>query len=124
MESSDALILGIISGIIGALLTTFLSAMIAVIIGPVETEMVRNIMEKIVQKLENQGVVPPGTFDDMGAQLEKALKEGATIGGILRSLVYALILYPIFSMLGGMIGFGLFGKKKSTIPPSEPPHQM
>jgi hypothetical protein len=117
MESSDALILGIIAGIVGALITTILSAMITLILGPVETEMMRNFMEKLTQKLENRGSVPQGTLDNMRDQFQQAMKEGGTIGGILRSLVYALILYPIFSMLGGLIGFGIFGKKKPAVPP-------
>lgn len=121
MESSDALILGIISGIIGAVITTVLSATITLILGPVETEMMRDIMEKFVQKMEDRGAIPPGTMDEMSSKFDEALKEGSTIGGILRSLVYALILYPIFSMLGGLIGFSLFGRKKHTEPPAEPP---
>jgi hypothetical protein len=123
MESSDALILGIIAGIVGALITTFLSAMISLILGPVETEMMRNFMEKLTQKLEDRGSIPQGTLDNMRDQFEQAMKEGGTVGGILRSLVYALILYPIFSMLGGLIGFGIFGKKKPTAPPTPPLQQ-
>ena len=120
MESSDALVLGIIAGIIGALVTTFLSAMISLILGPMETEMVRNLVEKFGQKLENSGSLPPGTMNDLSDKLEQAMKESGKIGGILRSLVYALILYPIFSMLGGLIGFGIFGKKKPKVPPLPP----
>ena len=123
MESSDALILGIISGIIGALVTTFLSAIVSLVLGPVETEMMRNFIEKLAQKLEDRGSLPPGTLDNMRDQLEKAIREAGTIGGILRSLVYALILYPIFSMLGGLIGYGIFGKKKPTVPPIPPIQQ-
>jgi len=119
LESSDALILGIIAGIIGALVTTALSAMITLLLGPVETEMMRNFMEKLTQKLEDHGSVPPGTMENMRDQFEQAIKEGGTVGGILRSLVYALILYPIFSMLGGLIGFGIFGKKKPPVPPPQ-----
>ncbi|MGD0037815.1 MAG: hypothetical protein ABSC53_11045 [Bacteroidota bacterium] len=123
MESSDALILGIVAGIIGALITTCLSAIITLILGPVETQMMRNFMEKLTQKLENNGSVPSGTLDNMRDQFEQSLKESGTIGGILRSLVYALILYPIFSMLGGLIGYGILGKKKPTIPPQTPMQQ-
>jgi len=119
LESSDALILGIIAGIIGALVTTALSAMITLLLGPVETQMMRNFMEKLTQKLEDHGSVPPGTMENMRDQFEQAIKEGGTVGGILRSLVYALILYPIFSMLGGLIGFGIFGKKKRPVPPPQ-----
>jgi hypothetical protein len=80
-------------------------------------------MEKVTQKLEDRGSVPQGTLDNMRDQFEQSLKEAGTIGGTLRSLVYALILYPIFSMLGGLIGFGIFGKKKPTLP-QEPPMQQ
>jgi hypothetical protein len=62
-------------------------------------------------------------LDDLRDKLEQAMKEGGTIGGILRSLVYALILYPIFSMLGGLIGYGIFGKKKPKVPLIPPMHQ-
>jgi hypothetical protein len=79
--------------------------------------MVRGFIEKLVQKLEDRGAVPPGTLDEMNQQMEKAIQEEGTIGGILRSLVYALILYPIFSMLGALIGYGMYGKKKSSTQP-------
>ena len=120
LESSDAMILGIISGIIGAIITTLISTTISLMLGPVETEMVRGFMEKLTQKLEDSGSIPQGTLDNMRDQFEKAIKEGSTFGGFLRSLVYALILYPIFSMLGGLIGFGIFGKKKTAQPPTTP----
>jgi hypothetical protein len=120
MESSDALILGIISGIIGAIITTIFNALISLTFGPVEVEMMRNFMEKLTEKLENNGSVPAGTLDNMRDQFEQALKEAGTIGGTLRSLIYALIIYPIFSMLGGLIGYSIFGKKKQTVPPAAP----
>jgi hypothetical protein len=117
LESSDALVLGIIAGIIGALVATCLSAVISFILGPVESEMMRNIVEKFGQKFENSGSLPPGTMDDLRDKMEQGMKEAGTISGILRSLVYALILYPIFSMLGGLIGYGIYGKKKTPAPP-------
>ena len=63
MESSDALILGIVAGIIGALFTTVLSTTISLVLGPLETEMVRNFMEKLMQKLEDRGSLPAGTME-------------------------------------------------------------
>ena len=122
MESSDALILGIVSGIIGALITTVLSASISLLIGPAESKMMSSFMEKILQKLEDRGSLPPGTIDNVRDQFEQAMKEGTTMGGVLRSLIYALILYPIFSMLGGLIGFGIFGKRKPPVQ-QQPPLQ-
>jgi hypothetical protein len=120
MESSDALILGIVAGIIGAMITTVLSTIISLILGPVETQMMSSFMEKLMHKLEDRGALPGGTIDNMRDQFEQAMKEGRSLGGILRSLVYALILYPIFSMLGGLIGFGIFGKKKPPLQQQPP----
>ena len=80
MESSDALILGIVAGIIGALFTTVLSTTISLVLGPLETEMVRNFMEKLMQKLEDRGSLPAGTMDNMRDQFEQAMKESGTIG--------------------------------------------
>ena len=119
MESSDALILGIIAGIIGALVTTFLSALITLILGPVEAETIRNLIDK----LENRGKIPQDMLDKFHDLFEQSIKEGRTIGGILSSLIFNLILYPIFSMLGGLIGYGIFGKKKPAVPP-QPPMQL
>lgn len=120
LESSDALIVGIVAGIIGALVTTFLSSMIMLILGPVQVEMIRGFMEKIVQRLEDAGSVPPGTMDEVRSKLEQAMKEESSLAGIFRSLIFALILYPIFCMLGGLIGYGIFGRKKPTNIPQQP----
>jgi hypothetical protein len=122
LESSDALVLGIMSGIVGALVATFLTAIVSHFFGPLQTELVRGFVEKIGQKLEDSGSLPPGSMEDMSDKLEQAIKEGGSISGILSSLIYALILYPIFSMIGGLIGFGIFGKKKTTVPPMPPMH--
>jgi hypothetical protein len=117
MESSDALILGIIAGIIGAVTSVALSAIVTLIFGPVEIEMLRRFFEKLVQKLSEQGSVPQESVDQMQEQFDQALREGHTISGVLRSLITALILYPIFSMLGGLIGFSLFRKKRTPVEP-------
>ncbi len=117
MESSDALILGIVAGIIGAVTSVTLSAIITFMFGPVEVEMLRKFFDRLVQKMAEQGSVPQDSVDQLHDQFEQAIHEGHSIGGILRSLITALILYPIFSMLGGLIGFSLFKKKK---PPVEP----
>jgi hypothetical protein len=119
MESSDALILGIIAGIIGAVISVALSAIVAIIFGPVEIEMLRRFFEKLVRKLSEQGSMPSESIEQMQEQFDQAIREGHTISGILRSLITALILYPIFSMLGGLIGFSLFRKKKLPMEPQE-----
>ena len=119
LESSDALIVGVIAGIAGALTATILSAVITLIIGPVETKMMRDIMERFIQQWEDNGTIPPGTVDNMRAEFERSVLEARSITGILRSMIFALIIYPIFSLLGGLIGYGIFGKKKSAAAPNQ-----
>ena len=117
MESSDALILGIVAGIIGAISSTFLSSFVTLFFGQTEIRIMRNLLDM----LENRGTIPQNLIDKLRDQIEPAIKEGGTIGGILRSLIFDLIIYPIFSMLGGLIGYGIFGRKKPMI--QQPPLQ-
>jgi hypothetical protein len=120
MESSDALILGIIAGIAGALVGTILGSVILLIFGPLEAKLLRQAWERLVVRLEQGGGMPPGSVEDLRAKMDQSMEEAKSIGGILRSLIFSLILYPIFSMLGGLIGYGFFGRKKS-VPPALPP---
>jgi hypothetical protein len=114
LESSDALVVGIMSGIIGALTTSILTSIVTFVCGPLESQLVKSTMEKVMQRLEDQGMLPPGTMDKMSDELEKSMEESRTFGGILRNLVFTLIVYPIMAMLGGLIGYGIFGRKKRT----------
>ncbi len=122
LESSDALIIGIMAGIVGALASTMLSAMLTVLFGSVEEQLVMNFMEKFLHRMEQSGGVPPESFDELRNQLRMSFAESRTIGGVLRGLVFALILYPIFAMLGGLIGYGIWGRRKPPV--AEPPQSM
>ena len=119
-EPSDALILGIAAGIAGALAATFIRAFISLTLGPLENEMLQKAITRLADYLERQGSVPSGTFDQLREQLAKSLEEAHSFGGFLRELFFSLILYPIFAMLGGLIGYGLFGRRRSVQPPGVP----
>lgn len=122
LESSDALILGILSGIIGAITTTILTSLVMFMFGPVESDLLKKTFEKLVSRLEQGGFVPAGTLERMQDEFERSLREARTFGGILRNLVFTLIIHPIFAMLGALIGYGLFGRKPNP-PPSTTEHQ-
>lgn len=111
-ESSDALILGILSGIVGAVLATLLSSLVFLLVGPVEMEFLRSVITKLAEQLEESGSIPPGALDESLHQLEEALQEGITFGSFLRELAISLIVYPIFSMIGSLIMYGIIGRKK------------
>jgi hypothetical protein len=120
LESSDVLILSFIAGILGAVIATAVSGVVSTFFGPVETEFLRKIMARVTDKLASQGALQQNSIDEIQNQLEQAVQEKLTVGSILRSLIFSLIIYPIFSMLGGLIGFGIFGKKKR--PSNDYPH--
>lgn len=117
LESSDALILGLIAGIAGAFVSTLISVLILAILGPVEAEFLRSIIEKALERLAEDGSLPSDAVDQMREQFETSLKDSATISGILGNLFVTLIVYPLFAILGALLGYALFR-------PKNPPEQM
>ena len=120
MESSDALILGIVAGIAGALIGSMIGAVILLLFGPLEARVLRQVWERLVGRLEQGGNMPAGSIEDLRSRMDQSMQEARSIGGILRSLMFSLILYPIFSMLGGLIGYGFFGRRKPVPPLNRP----
>ncbi len=110
-QSSDALILGILSGILGAVVTTILSTLIMLLIGPIESELFYEFFKRAIEQLEASGSVPEGAFDETIRQLEEALSQGVTFGSVLRELALSLIIYPIFSMIGSLITYGITSRR-------------
>ncbi len=116
LESSDALILGILAGIAGAFIGSAILVLGKIVFGPVDEQ----LMLKALQRIQQQGSLTPEMtefMDKLINTLEDSIQNGIKIGNILSELLVGLIFYPIFSMLGGLIGFGIFGKKKYTGPP-------
>jgi hypothetical protein len=119
LESSDALIIGIFSGIVGAFVGAALNVLFYQIFGPFTEKMVL----KMITWLQTQGEIPVeqmDRLDGIAQDLEKKIEAGLHISDVLGSLIINLILCPVFSMLGGLIGYGIFGRKKQTAPPSTP----
>jgi hypothetical protein len=117
LESSDALILGIFSGIAGAFIGALLGVIFFYVIGPVSEK----ALLKLIDWLKVQNELPAdqmNRLDEVSQNLVKKMEGGLQIKDVLANLIRDLILCPIFSMLGGLIGFGLFGKKKPVEPRS------
>jgi hypothetical protein len=121
LESSDALIIGILSGIVGAFIAVALSVLFYHVLGlgPVTERMIVSMIDW----LRTQGNIPPeqmAQIEEMAQNLEKIIEAGYRLSDVLGELFVKLILCPIFSMLGGLIGYGIFVKKKSTAPQVPP----
>lgn len=120
LESSDALILGLVSGIGGAFISTLIGVLILAILGPVEAEFLRSIIEKALERLAEDGSLPSDAVEQLREQFETSLKDSASVSGILGNLFVTLIVYPIFSILGALLGYALFRPKN---PPQQIPTQ-
>jgi hypothetical protein len=112
LESSDGLILGIMAGVIGAFVQAVIHGFIILFFAGVQEEFSRSIMEKIIDRLERSGGMPSDAIEQMRDQIESSMRESNTLTGFMKSLFMGLIIYPIFAMLGGLLGYGLFRPKK------------
>jgi hypothetical protein len=111
LESADGVVLGIFSGLIGAVAGTLLSLVFGWILGHPDAKLVL----KFFDWLESKGSLPPETVDQLDQlreEMQRQIERGPTVGKIFQGLFFSLILNPIFSMFGGLIAYGLFGKKK------------
>ena len=115
-ESSDALIVGLLAGIAGAVVGTFIGNLIHILFGPVGAELAKGILEKVIQRLEEQGSMPPGMYDKMLEEFERELHKPLTFYEVMKDFLVAVIILPVFGMLGGLLGYAIFGKKKTVQP--------
>ena len=112
LESSDGLILGIMAGLIGAFVQAVIHGLLISLFAGAQEELMRSIMGKIVDRLEKSGGFPSDAVDQMRDQIENSMKESKTMWGVMLNLFMSLIIYPIFAMLGGLLGHGIFKPKK------------
>jgi hypothetical protein len=119
LESSDGLVLGILAGLVGAFASTVISMMIIFVFGPWETEFARGFVEKLLESMEESGNLPSGAADNLREMMEEAMAESTSVMGILGGLILNLIIFPLFGMLGGLLGYTFF--KPKPIPPDAQP---
>ncbi len=115
LESTDGLVLGILAGLVGAFAATVINLMILFVFGAWEAEFARSIIDKILESMEDSGGLPSGSADNIREMMEQAMSESTTVVGILTGLIMNLIIYPIFGMLGGLLGYTFF-KPKPVLP--------
>jgi hypothetical protein len=104
VTAGDATVAGLLAGIFGAILSTVLSQLLALARG-------LNFADAINEMI-GQGRLPP----EMTGALEQ-VRDMPPAFFIIGSLVVSLFIYPIFSMLGALLGVALFKRQ----PPRPPP---
>jgi hypothetical protein len=97
LTSSDGVTIGLMAGASGALISTIITSMIT-----------GGIKQQIDKILEYSAEMPP--------EVEDALIRIQEMGGemffVIVGLVFSLIIYSIFGIIGGLIAVSIFKKKQ------------
>ena len=97
LTSSDGVTLGLMAGASGALISTILTSML-----------MGGVKHQINEILERYSEMPP--------ELEDALIRIQNMGGemffIIIGLVFSLIIYSIFGIIGGLIAVSIYKRKR------------
>jgi hypothetical protein len=105
LTAGDGALGGLLAGAIGAVITSIASALMTAVSG-------MNMNTAINQMLERGGDLPPGIV-----RLLEQMRDVPTAAWVGISFLVVLVIYPIFSMLGGLLGVAIFKKN----PPPPPP---
>lgn len=103
--AGDCMLVGVLAGVFGAIIDTILSAIIMASIGNIAQEFVLEI-------LRNMDVAIP---EELWEVLEEALSGELTGFVLFLNLVTSLMIFSIFGLLGGLIGYSVY-KPKPQIP--------
>ncbi|HAL56630.1 MAG TPA: hypothetical protein DCP63_09180 [Bacteroidetes bacterium] len=120
MESSDALLLGLMSGVAGAFVASFIGVLLLVTFGPVGEELVKSLFDRLFERMAESGSIPSDAIDQFKEQLEQSLRDSSKPSSILDNLFLSLIAYPMFSILGALLGYAVF--KPKSPPQTTPAH--
>jgi hypothetical protein len=101
IKAGDGAVAGLLAGAIGAVVAAFLGAILSLMMaGGAES----------LDQLAGRGDIPPEI-----ARVFEQLKDLPRIVWIVGPFIVYLLLFPIFAMLGGLLGVAIF--KKSVPPP-------
>jgi small basic protein len=103
--SGDCMSVGALAGVFGAIAATLLTAASLMMFG--------NIIGKFVLEfIEGMNLdIPEEAMD----AIRRGLEEGFGGGMIVVDFFINLIIYPLFGMLGGLIGYGVFKPKPPAV---------
>jgi hypothetical protein len=102
IETSDAIIGGLIAGLVGGLIVCVVSYVKFLILGPI----VQDALADARAQIENNAQMPPGARD-MALRILNMMGNG----GIALFSLLALPIYAVFSTLGALLGLAFFRKK-------------
>lgn len=109
ITTADGAIVGLLAGVFGALVGTVMQVLLA----PVQRQLDLYMLNRFVDMM---GDVPPMVSDVID---QRRTGSATTLLSVAGGLIVMMIIAPIFSMLGGLLGAALF-RKKDLPPPAYP----
>lgn len=113
LESSDALIIGVVTGLFGALFCNLIGVVSYLIFGNIDEEMVIKALEWLKTRIPQAAE----QIDEKLYTLQQSIDEGLTMKKVIFNVFFNVIFFPIFAMLGALIGYGIFRTKKQISTP-------
>jgi hypothetical protein len=96
ITGADGALIGLMAGIVGAFIGAVLMIPVEIWFGPIQRQWIERMMQ-------GQADVPP--------QFMEMLNRPMSAATILADLIFRLVAYVIFGMLGGVLGVALFRRK-------------
>lgn len=96
ITGADGALIGLMAGITGAFVGALLQIPVEIWFGPIQREWIERLMQ-------GQGDVPP--------QFMEMLNRPMSAASVVADLIFRLVSYVIFGMLGGVLGVAIFRRK-------------
>jgi hypothetical protein len=99
ITGADGALIGLMAGVVGAFVGALLQIPVEMFFGPMQKQLIERLM---------QG-------QDMPPQFLEVLNRPMTAATVIADLIFRLIAYVIFGMLGGVLGVAIFRRKDSAV---------
>ena len=114
LNAGDSMVVGLLSGFIGAVMGSILSMVFISLFGNVMGDALLRWVRGMNIDLPEQSL----------KALEDATRKSASVANFLIQLFAKLLVYGIFGLLGGLIGYSVYKPKQLTMMPPPPPAAM
>lgn len=104
MTGADGALIGLMAGIVGAFVGALLQIPVEIWFGPIQKEWIQRLMQ-------GQADVPPQFMEMLDRPLNAA--------SVIADLIFRLVAYVIFGMLGGVLGVAIFRRKDARLKPQD-----
>jgi hypothetical protein len=111
LNAGDCMVVGLMAGIVGAIAGTVLDSMFTAMFG--------NVMKDVIVKLLHD--FNATLTDEQWRSIEESTRSKTGMFGFITDLFKNVILYAIFGLLGGLIGYSIYKPKQLVMMPPPPP---